>query len=119
MCCVYENKDVCKLTAKECTYPCNNFTIEDNSSEVTVHDLLSILNALNTIKVVYNDEVLYNDYDSNTVIDMIDGDPVYGERMPVSPALRSRHADFMNKRVFKISIQIVHQHHAIVHIEGE
>lgn len=90
-----------------------------NSSEVTVHDLLNILNALNTVKVVYNDEVLYNDYDSNTVIDMIDGDPVYGERMPVSPALRSRHADLMNKIVFKINIQIVDYDHAVVHIEGE
>lgn len=89
-------------------------------SEIEFWEALKLLDQMNPIKVVYNKKELYNDYDSKTVLEVLeDGDKVYGEDTPPDVIIPVRFPEILNKRVYAINIEIVNHHHSIVHMYGE
>lgn len=94
--------------------------IKYKQSEIEFGEALKMLDSLKPIKVVYNKKELYNDYDSNKVLEVLeDGSKVYGENMPPEIVIPKRFSELMNKRVYEINIEIVHHHHSIVYMYGE
>ena len=67
------------------------------------------------VKIIFNDLVLYNDYDSNVEIE----DGVYGEIAPPYIAVPERIKKFKNSVVTSVSVRTVHHHHSIVTITGD
>lgn len=89
-------------------------------SEIEFWEALKLLDPMNPIKVVYNKKELYNDYDSKTVLRVLeDGDKVYGEDTPPDIIIPVRFPEILNKKVYTISIEIVQHHHTIVYMYGE
>lgn len=89
-------------------------------SEIQLCEAIKILNSFNPIKVVYNKKVLYNDYDSKRIIEVLpDGGEVYGEEAPPEFIIPKRYPELWNKLVYSIKIDIVQHHHSIVYIKGE
>ena len=85
-------------------------------SDLTLQDILRGLSlTLGTIKVYYNNKVIYNDYDSKVEIEP----GLYGEVLPPSIAIAQRHTDLLNKKIFNICAEIVDFHHSIIWFEGE
>lgn len=91
-----------------------------NQSEITLSDLLGQLDSLGPVKIIYNNKELYNDYDSKKVIKTLDdGEKIYGEYLPYNISIPSTFPELLNKKVYKINIEIVEHHHSIVNIIGE
>ena len=91
-----------------------------NQSEITLSDLLNKLDSLGPVKIVYNNKELYNDYNSKTVIKVLDnGVKIYGELLPYKINIPSKFPELLNKKVYKIDIEVVEHHHSIVNIIGE
>lgn len=91
-----------------------------NQSEITLSDLLGQLDSFGPVLITYNNKELYNDYDSKTVIKVLDnGVKIYGESLPYKISIPSKFSELLNKKVYKIDIEIVEHHHAIVNILGE
>lgn len=84
-------------------------------SEFTLREAINMTEIFYPIKVVYNDIELYNDYDSNKVIE----DEIYGEVLPPWLAIPPRIEEFKNSIVTDIHIEIVDFHHSIITIKGE
>lgn len=89
-------------------------------SEIEFWEALKLLGPISPIKVLYNKKELYNDYDSKTVLMVLeDGDKVYGEDTPPDIIIPLRFPELLNKRIYTINIEIVNHHHSIVHMYGE
>lgn len=94
--------------------------IKYGQSQIELWEAIKELDSMNPIKVIYNKQVLYNDYDSTTVLEVLpDGEKVYGERTPPDIAISVRFPELLNKRVYNINIEIVEHHHSILTIIGE
>jgi hypothetical protein len=84
-------------------------------SELTLIKALSKVDIFLPVKILYNDEVLYNDYDSEIEID----EELYGEEYPPMQIIPFRIRGYENKIVTSIEIEIVDHHHSIVKLQGE
>ena len=85
-------------------------------SEITLRKAIEKLDTFSPVKIVFNDILLYNDYDEN-VIEIEDG--VYGEtRLPID-VIPDRLWQFDNYIVSSINIEIVDHHHSVVKMTGE
>lgn len=84
-------------------------------SELTLIKAISMVDIFLPVKILYNDEVLYNDYDSEVEID----EELYGEEYPPMKIVPFRIRGYENKIVTSIEIEIVDHHHSIVRIKGE
>lgn len=87
-----------------------------NQSEITLSELIDKLDSWGPVKIIYNNKELYNDYNSKTCID---GREIYGELFPYNIKIPSKFPELLNKKVYKINIEVVQHHHAIVNIIGE
>lgn len=91
-----------------------------NQSEITLSDLLDRLDSLDPVKIIYNNKELYNDYNSKKVIRIFDnGEKIYGELYPYKITIFSKFPKLLNKKVYKINIEVVEHHHVIIKITGE
>ena len=88
-------------------------------SEITLDEAISYISRFCPIKIIYNNEVLYNDYDS-TVIVARDKDfgAIYGEIMPPECVIPDRIQPINSYIVTSINIEIVEFHHSIVTMTG-
>lgn len=91
-----------------------------NQSEITLSDLLGQLDSLCPVLIIYNNKELYNDYNSKTVMKVLDnGEKIYGECLPYKINIPSKFPELLNKKVYKIDIEVLLHHHSIVNIIGE
>lgn len=89
-------------------------------SEITLYDAIKYVDSFCPVKIIYNDNILYNDYDSNVVIDRTEnGQPIYGEIMPPMCVIPDRIRPIDKYIVTSINIEIVDFHHSIVVMHGE
>lgn len=89
-------------------------------SEITLYDAIKYVDSFCPVKIIYNDEILYNDYDSNIVIERTeDGEPIYGEMMPPIYVIPDRILPIDKYIVTSLKIDIVDFHHSIVTMQGE
>lgn len=89
-------------------------------SEITLYDAIQYVGSFCPAKIIFNDIVLYNDYDSETVIEVLeDGEEVYGEIYPPLYVVSNRIAGFEDSIVTSVNIEIVDFHHSIVVMRGE
>jgi hypothetical protein len=84
-------------------------------SEITLREAIKMTEVFCPIKIVYNDIELYNDYDSDKVIE----DEIYGERLPPAFVIPMRMEGLEDRIVSDIHIEFVDFHHSIVTIKGE
>lgn len=124
--CIHYNvcEDAYNYRSKCINYLSENDVIKQRmkykQSEIKFGETLKMLDSLNPIKVVYNKKELYNDYDSKTVLRVLeDGDKVYGEDIPPNVIIPVRFPELLNKRVYAINIEIVDFHHSIIYMYGE
>ena len=83
-------------------------------SSRTLSEIIPMLNIFAPIKIIYNNEVLYNDYDSDIPIILEDGTEVYGEIMPPSEVVPDRIKGRENDIINSIYIKIVQFHHSVI-----
>lgn len=89
-------------------------------SEITLYEAIKYVNSFCPVKIIFNDMILYNDYDSETVIEVLeDGDKLYGEIAPPLGVVPDRIRTFNESIVTSINIEIVDFHHSIVTMQGE
>lgn len=88
-------------------------------SEITLEDIIKNIEAFCPVKVSFNGVVIYNDYDSDIVVDEFDGNKVYGELYPLSKVAPSRIEEFKDYVVTYVNIQITDYHHSIIDIYGK
>ena len=89
-------------------------------SELTLYDVIKYVDRFCPVKIIYNGTVLYNDYDSNMVIDRTeDGEPLYGEIMPPMCVVPDRIQPIDKYIVTSLNIDIVDFHHSVVTIQGK
>lgn len=84
-------------------------------SEITLYDTIRYVNNFCPVKIIFNDIVLYNDYDSEVEIE----DGLYGEILPPLTVVPDRIQKFDKSIVTSINIEIVDFHHSIVTMHGE
>ena len=84
-------------------------------SEITFLEILDNLRFLAPIKIIYNDTVIYNDYDSKVEIEP----GVYGELLPPICAIRHRNPEYFDKKVDEYNVTIVDFHHCVLNVKGE
>jgi hypothetical protein len=84
-------------------------------SEITLDEIIKYLQMFNPIKVMFNDLVIYNDYDSEIEVE----EGLYGEILPLVVVAPSRIKNFEKSIVTSINIDIVEFHHSIIRIQGE
>ena len=80
----------------------------------TLSEIIPMLDIFAPIKIIYNNEVLYNDYDSDTPTILEDGTEVYGEVMPPSAVTPDRIKGRENDIINSIYIKIVEFHHSVI-----
>ena len=84
-------------------------------SSRTLSEVISMLDIFALIKIIYNNEVLYNDYDTDDVATVLeDGTEVYGEIMPPNAVIPNRIKGREDNIINSINIKIVGYHHSIV-----
>ena len=94
--------------------------MKNRYSEIQLWEAIKMLDQFNPIKIIYNKQVIYNDYDSKRIIEVLDdGTEVYGEEAPPEFILPKRYPKLTNKLVYSIKLDIVQHHHSIVTIKGE
>ena len=84
-------------------------------SEITLREAIEDVEKFAPVKIIFNDIVLYNDFDSELEIE----DGVYGEILPPLSVIPNRLWQFDKYVVTSIKIDIVEFHHSIVTIQGE
>lgn len=90
------------------------------TSEITLREAIEKIRGFAPIKISFNDIVLYNDYDSDVVIEVLgDGDKVYGENKPPLDVIPDRLWQFDSYVVDSISIDVVDCHHCVVVMYGD
>lgn len=83
-------------------------------SEITLIETVAMLKAFAPIKIMFNDIVLYNDYDSE-----IEVEPgLFGENRPPLEVIPERLWQAKDYIVTDINISIVQYHHCIVKLKG-
>lgn len=88
-----------------------------NQSEITLLEAIEGVQSFLPIKVVFNDIILYNDYDSSERND----DGSYGETQPPMSVIPRRCASALERYdvfVDSIDIRVVQHHHSIVYLTG-
>lgn len=89
-------------------------------SSRTLSEVISMLDIFAPIKIIYNNEVLYNDYDTDVVATVLeDGTEVYGEVMPPNAVIPDRIKGREDNIINSINIKIVGYHHSIITLKGE
>ena len=83
-------------------------------SSRTLGEIIPMLDVFAPIKIIYNNEVLYNDYASDIPAVLEDGTEVYGEVMPPSEVVPDRIKGRENDIINSIYIKIVEFHHSVV-----
>jgi hypothetical protein len=84
-------------------------------SELTLIKAISMVDNFLPVKILYNGEVLYNDYDSEVEID----EELYGEEYPPMKIIPFRIRGRENNIITSIDIEIVDHHHSIIRLQGE
>ena len=84
-------------------------------SEITIYDAVRYVDNFCPVKIIFNDIVLYNDYDSKVEIE----NGLYGEILPPLAAIPDRIRKFKWSVVTSINIDIVQFHHSIITMQGE
>ena len=83
-------------------------------SEISLIEAVAMLKAFAPTKIIFNDIVLYNDYDSE-----IEVEPgLFGENKAPLEVLPERLWQAKDYIVTDISISVVHYHHCIVKLKG-
>lgn len=88
------------------------------NSQLSITDVLELIKGFGPIKIVYNNVVLYNDYDSTEE----SKDGIIGETEPYQTAIEKRLYPMLkdnNIIISSVEIKIVHFHHSIVYLTGE
>ena len=83
-------------------------------SEITLSEAIQMVNNFLPIKIIYNDEVLYNDFDTE-----IDEFGESGESYPPNVIVPYRIKGRENNIINTVKIEIVQSHHSIVTLRGE
>lgn len=84
-------------------------------SEITLYEAIKKIDSFAPVKIVLNDIVIYNDYDS----EVENEDGLYGEIFPPLAVLPDRIREFGDSvMVTSVNIEIVDFHHSIVTIRG-
>ena len=90
--------------------------IDMKCSEITLREAIKKLNTFAPIKIIFNNIVLYNDYDED-MIEIEEG--VWGENKLPIEVIPNRIWQFDKYIVFDIKIEIVDHHHSVVAMQGE
>ena len=89
-------------------------------SEMKLKDIIYYIETFCPVKITFNDIVVYNDYDNNNVIKVLeDGTKIYGEICSFKHVVPNRIKNFNDYLVTSINIQIVDYHHSIIDIHGK
>ena len=89
-------------------------------SELTLRNAIEKLDVFCPIKIIFNGVILYNDYDSEVLLETLnDGYEVYGENFPPISVIPDRIWQFDKYIVTSMNIEIVEFHHCIVTMQGE
>lgn len=89
-------------------------------SEISLCEAIEYVGNFCPVKIVFNGIILYNDYDSEVLIETLEnGDEVYGEQYPPISVIPNRLWQFDNYVVTSINIEIVEFHHSIITMQGE
>ena len=83
-------------------------------NEISIYDAIIYVDRFCPVKIIFNDIVLYNDYDSKVEIE----DGLCGEVLPPLVIIPDRIQEFKWSVVTSISIDIVQFHHSIVTMQG-
>lgn len=83
-------------------------------SEITLIEAVAMLRAFAPVKIMFNDIVLYNDYDSEVEIEP----ELFGENKAPLEVIPERLWQAKDYIVTDINISIVHYHHCIVKLKG-
>ena len=88
-------------------------------TEITLDKALKLLDDFCPVKVIFNNCILYNDYDDNVPLGQdADGDLIYGEVYPPIKVIPERLYRYQEYFVTDIKIYIVQHHHCILDITG-
>lgn len=89
-------------------------------SEITLREAINMTEIFCPIKVVYDNIVLYNDYDSGRVIaELKDGTKIFGEQFSPMLTIPMRMRGLEDRIVTSINIEFVDFHHSIITLKGE
>lgn len=89
-------------------------------SSRTLSEVISMLDIFAPIKIIYNKEVLYNDYDGDNIATVLEDDTkVYGEVMPPKVVIPDRIKGREDNIIDSINIKIVSYHHSIITLKGK
>ena len=83
-------------------------------SEITLIEAIAMLRAFAPVKILFNDIVLYNDYDSEIEIEP----GLWGENKTPLEVLPERLWQAKDYIVTDINVSIVQHHHSIVRLSG-
>lgn len=83
-------------------------------SEITLIEAIAMLRAFAPVKILFNDIVLYNDYDSEIEIEP----GLWGENKTPLEVLPERLWQAKDYIVTDINVSIVQHHHSIVRLRG-
>ena len=83
-------------------------------SEITLSEAIQMINSFLPIKIIYNDEVIYNDFDTE-VGEFGESGETYPPNVIVPYRIEGRERNIINT----VEIEIVHHHHSIVTLKGE
>ena len=84
-------------------------------TQLTLREAIENITIFCPVKIIFNNIVLYNDFDSNVQIE----DSVYGEIDTPLNVVPNRIWQFDKYVVTSINIEVVEFHHSIVTIQGE
>lgn len=88
-------------------------------SEITLDAALKIVDEFAPIKILFNNCVLYNDYDDEIPCGQdAEGQLMYGEVHPPMKVIPDRLYKYSDYVVTSIKIDIVQHHHSVVNIKG-
>lgn len=88
---------------------------------LTLREVLDYIENFNPVKIIFNEIEIYNDYDSNKVIEVLtDGTRIMGEKWGYQYIINDydRAGPYLNYIVDNIEIKIVQKEHSIVNITG-
>lgn len=88
-------------------------------TEITLDEALKNLRGFYPVKVIFNNCILYNDYDDEVPSgEDAEGELVYGEVYPASQVIPKRLYRYNEYVVTTVNVEIVQHHHSIVTITG-
>lgn len=85
-------------------------------SEITLREAIEKLDIFCPVKIIFNDIVLYNDYDEH-MLEIEDG--VWGENKLPIDVIPDRLWQFDKYIVTSLNIEIVDHHHSVVKMYGK